>query len=627
MTWEKSVQNGYRMLAMVAIIMASVQIIGVLKFVLLPLLCFFSAFFAYRWRRNFALCLFFFFLPLINSLPDLQFNGYPYNYMGLILFFFSGLVVASLVNGERLHIPETWRGIYGLYLAVLLISLAFLFLRWSNLTLSPLAFLADTPVTPAGKRLSFASVFPVLTFWFAALPPFLPPLLRLNGWNLERALRPIFAGFSISLGIGIYQKYVNAEFLGQGWWRELGQYNGGFSDFNAFGFFAGFLFLFLLLRFMDHRRQWLTHGSMLLLALSGIFISGSRIAFFFVLVGLGFILVTRSLKLLPKVVVLAVIVVVFVLFGGRLKERLQASVRGSAGITDQVKAYQVLNQLSSGRLQLIRDTLPMVKSYPVTGVGVGNYLFYLDFLAYPQPAMNELALNQYLLVLCESGSVGLLLFLLFLWTIWSRLPGGKLKLLAAAMAVAIAFNVYLWFPETVLLFWLVFAAATESETIPTRTVAGKRWLVVAILLIFTGFQVIHFTSLHPQNLCAQKGVPYSYGFWYREQAGNESFHWSRGRSGVYIEKGGVQSLRFVCAAPLASIPGHQQILDLYWRGRHARRLIFNEPGSCEFSIPAKTPGFLEIRIEPVFAPKEMGLNDDARRLGLQVFGLTEENRR
>lgn len=618
------IEKWFSLIALISLVIATLQIAWFLKFWIMPLACLGFAFFSYLWRKDLSIWLFFFFLPLINSLPDLQFNGYPYNYMGLALFYFSGLVLASFYRREKHVFHSGWKRVYFLYLIIVSLSVLFVFLRWSNITLSFRALMADTPVTPSGKQVSFASIFPVLSLFFIAMPPFLPSILKINGWNLERSIRPIMTGFIISLAIGFFQRFFYSDFLTQEWWKRLRQYNGGFSDFNSFGFFSGVLFFLLLIRLIKQpERVWMKLG-LFIFPLAGVILSGSRMAFLFIMVGGVYIALTRNIKLFYKAVALFLLAVVIFVFGGRLKERLQVSVQGTGGIVASGKTYQALDQLSTGRLELIKETLPIIPRFPLTGVGVGNYLFFLDYLAFPNPAINELALNHFLLVQCESGLIGLIFFLFFLWAIWRHLPGWDLKILLGAMLVSLNFNVYLWFPECLLLFWLVVSTLPDSNNQVCMPFFKRRWVQLALIALFSFFQVYHFSSLHPANLCQSKGAGYSYGLWYGEESGGVPFHWSKAASGVYFHEGEKQTLRIVSAAPISILYGKKQVVDLYWRGKHARRWIFYKPGEREFSIPSGRKGFLEIRVNPVFNPKNMGLNEDDRYLGVQVFTLTGE---
>ena len=134
-----------------------------IHFVILPVFFLGLGLLSYLWSGRKALILFLFLLPLINSTPDIFFNGYPFNYMGVALFYLSGIMIASRLKKEKPEFVFPGYELYLLFLVLISVSVFFVFLRWSSLTLSFLAFLRDTPVAPSGERLSFACIFPVIT--------------------------------------------------------------------------------------------------------------------------------------------------------------------------------------------------------------------------------------------------------------------------------------------------------------------------------------------------------------------------------------------------------------------------------------------------------------------------------
>ncbi|HEX7503352.1 MAG TPA: hypothetical protein VF451_08005, partial [Acidobacteriota bacterium] len=76
----------YLWFAWASLVLAISQIVWRLHFFVLPAILFTLCFLAYLAFGRFSLQLFLFLLPLVNSLPALFFNGYPYNYMAPALF-------------------------------------------------------------------------------------------------------------------------------------------------------------------------------------------------------------------------------------------------------------------------------------------------------------------------------------------------------------------------------------------------------------------------------------------------------------------------------------------------------------------------------------------------------------
>ena len=79
-----------------------------------------------------------------------------------------------------------------------------------------------------------------------------------------------------------------------------------------------------------------------------------------------------------------------------------------------------------------------------------------------------------------------------------------------------------------------------------------------------------------------------------------------------------------CGAPLFRLPGKKQALDVYWRGKRYRRIIFRENGDYSLQVEDASPseGFLEFRVRPAFNLKMMGLGAESRDLGVQVSTWT-----
>ena len=611
-----------------------------LHFIALPLLFLGLGGASYAWNGRRAVLLFLFLLPLVNSTPALLFNGYPFNYMGISLFYLSGMLIASLLKKERLEIDFPGRGPYLLFLTLLGISVFFVLLRWSNLTLSPLAFLRDTPVAPRGDRLSFAAIFPAITLALSALAPFVAMLVRHQGLQEEEVVAPLKAGFGLSFLIALVQKWIAPGFLAQKWWGlKMKQLNGGFSDFNAFGFVAGALFFYQALK-LEARlpqagkasapcagggsRSFPVWADLLFLAvaLAAVFLSGCRTAFLFVLAAALHFALSRKAAVRLKAAVGLVLAVSLLLAGGTLARRLRNSLAQAARLSSPSGLYQAMDRISNGRLTMVRDSARMTARFPVSGVGAGNFLFYLMYLRHGETFYEDLPLNQYLLVASETGLPGVLLFLLFLASLLKGQKPGAVRLVLAAMAGALLFNNFFWFPEALLLFWL-FVALGEKPGAPSGR--PRRVLGAAVLLAFAALNVVDLRPLHPGTWAKETSTPYDYGFSYPEAEGGRTFRWSGEKAGFYIyldENNPRVETKLACGAPLSHLPGKRQYVDVYWRGKLYRRIIFR--GKSEYSFLVEntyhSEGFLEFRVRPTFNMKKMGHGAESRDLGVQVSG-------
>ena len=618
--------------ALLSSCLALITIVIHLKFVLLPLFFLLFGFAGYFFKGRKSLLLFFFLLPLVNSTPDILFNGYPYNYMGIILFYLFGIVAAALAKGEELPVDFKWANSYLFFLLLLFVSTLFVFLRWSNITLSWHAFLKDTPVTPSGERISFASIFPVITLFIFSVAPYAAAMIKKHHLSTELVMRYVLYGFCFSVGISLIQKLLSPDFLAQKWWgMKMGQYNAGFSDFNAFGFFSGALFFYVFLRLVRSPRppwewgtaggrsksilNWLSIVFFLCLTLAGSFISGSRTAFSFVLLALLFLVFSKRIKVTRKFMILLTILVLVLVAGGTMKQRIIKTADKFAETFHSTDVIKTLDEFSNGRIAMIENSLPIIGHYPLSGVGSGNFYFYLKYQFFGTSKYQDLPLNHYLLVLDENGVIGLVVFIFFLIQAFVASQSGENRWILVGFFLSFLFHNHLWFPEVTVLFFVFIAACQNNPALKK-----KRGLAMsALLLVFILSNIASFAALHPVNLAKAKQCRYDYGWWYAEKNRSGYFQWSKEASGLFFYFWQPKQVSIFCGAPLASLPDQRQEVDVFWRGKFRQKLIFSTNQFQVFSLAETGEGFMEFRVRPVFNLKAMQLGDDNRALGCQFF--------
>ena len=621
-----------------ALFSAIIKVVFHLGVVVLPLVMLLLGLVTYLIHRRRALLLFFALLPLVNALPDLYAIGYPFNYLAPLLFYLSGLVSAAWIRRDRLVIPQGFVKPYLLFLLVVTVSVVCVFLRWSNITLAGHAFLRDTLVEPFGNRVSFATIFPVVSLFLYAVPPFACHFIRALKLDLNKVFMAMGTGFCGAILVAVAQRALDPDFLAQAWWlQKMSQGNGTFSDFNGFGLFAGVLLVYFVSRLV---RDFHWHAVVFVgAAVIGILLSGSRTAFGFVLVAFGVFIFSRHVRKRVKIGVAALLIVVLGLAGGILSQRLQRTVNQISQVFQSEKKWRALDAASNWRITMVRNSAMMVSGFPVSGVGTGNFIFALKNLTENQARVVDLPLNHYLLILTENGVPGLLFFLVFLGGIVPLARGAPDRVFPVLFFSLLAFllvNTYLWLPEVAVLFWVVIAmsapAGGNKSALPAKT--WKKGLSVVVTLILLGMFVaangLRFTDLHPLTWVDNHGGRYDYGFWYAEHnPRGEAFKWTRARAGVFLqlnEQGKSQYFKVVCGAPLTRLPGKRQMVKIYWRGKLQQRFEFKRNGERHFQVedPDHNSGFLEIRVEPVFNLKRMGLSPETRTLGVKFFELPAE---
>ncbi|MEN8152914.1 MAG: O-antigen ligase family protein [Acidobacteriota bacterium] len=622
-----------------AFLLASYTIVFHIKFIFLPVLFFCFGFLSELFLKKKGVLVFLFLLPLVNSLPGFFYNGYSFNLMGISLFYLSGIILSSIIKEKRF--PDfskyLWGGFYIWFLSIMWISAIFIFFKWSNITLSFNVFWADTPVAPgfpSVSRNSFASLFPVITLFLFSVPPFIAPLLKKIEFSEEKIFKIIIAGFTLSFFIAIYQKFFDPGFMALRWWGEkLNRYNGGFSDFNGFGFFAGALFLYSLQKMSGYassgenfKRLFNREPAFYLfsshITFFAVVLSGSRTAFIFVLSAFLFFFINKKIQMKKKVIIIVILIFMLLISGGTLKKRLAVSVEKFKDTFSSNDLITSLDKVSNNRIRMIIDSIPIFTNYPVSGIGTGNFIFYLKYLKYKEKYLEDLPLNQYLLILNELGLPGLILFFLFLWSLlYGRKKNTTFLVLLIILIVLLVGNSF-WLPEIMIFFWIFTAYLERKQKISFSGFKGSKVLFVIILSAFIIYNILNFTSLHPKALMSRKGLSYDYGFW--EENVKSDFRWTGNRSGIYLklnENGESDELKIFCGAPVAKLDGKLQRVMIYWKNDLFRKIDFRKNREFVFRIKDKplSSGFLRFEVFPTFNLKKLGIGNESRDLGIQFF--------
>ncbi len=626
--------------SVVVFIIAVIKIVLHLDFWVLPVVFFAIGLTTALVNRRFSLYLFLFLLPFINSSPALFNTEYPFNYLAPALFLLSGMVFATPVNHIKNKNPGEEPSVvldkgfypYYLFLVLLFISAIFVFLRWSNITLSNNAAVgADTPVAPDHplspdiQRLSFGSVFPVISLFIYFISPYIFFYLKKIKPPEKMVFQWLSYGFYVSIALAIFQKISGRSLISDRLGKELKQFYGGFSDFNAFGFFSGVMFLWSTYEIKNKNPLGFVT---FVISLLGTILSGSRSAFFFILAGIGNLIFSalKDRKRQQKVIVvilIAGVLAALIFAGGTLKKRL------SEGFSENQNLFDKLNAITNGRLWMTLFSLETLRDNFAAGVGTGNFTFYLTYKNYlpykhGEKYTYDLTLNHYLLVFTENGVLGFLAFAYFMILLYRR---SDKKLLIGAILLVLLVNNFFWIPEASLLFWIL-AALMESpkEKIPEKSFISrinKKAALFASVCIIILYNIISFQSLHPCTWAQKAGYQYDYGFWYPEKnEQGEEFRWTTGTAGIYLtldKDGQSREIKLFCGAPLNYLKDRQQKVEVYWQGKLYRQIVFTGNESVSFKIKSRplAEGFLELKVIPAFNLEKLGISPETRDLGVQ----------
>lgn len=582
-------------------------------------------------KESFSLYAFLFLLPVINSSPAFFSNPFPHNYIAPSLFLLCGILLSTFffrmknkIESPLVSFEDRGFTYYYMFLLILVVSTIFVFLRWSNITLGDFkAIGADSTVSPPLPRtatdgsiqlieqnVSFASIFPLLSLFLYFITPFIFFYIRRMKPQETQVFKWLSFGFYISTAIAFIQKITGQSLISDRLGKDFKQFNGGFSDFNAFGVFAGIMFLWSTYEIKKKNPiGYITFG----ISLIGGILSGSRTMFVFAaagLVNLAFESIkthSKQQKIIAAVLIL-VFIVLIIFAGGTLKKRLMGE-----DWDKHESLFDKVDAAVNGRLKMAVFSAEIIRDYPGAGIGNGNYTFYLTykhFESYKKTGklfLYDLPLNQYLWVFVENGVLAFLFFVLFAIYLYVR---SSKKLLTGTMLFVLLFNCYLWFPEAFLLFWVVAAFSYTPSDSPNPLLKRVTWLVIFSIVVSILFNILSFRSLHPKTWADETGISYEYGFWSREKdPEGKFFHWTKEKAGIRLkldQEGQSPLIRVVCSAPFDKLKLSFQRVSFYWRGKKQKEVVFPGNGRFEYRVKSKPgeEGFLGIRVSPSFRLKK-----------------------
>lgn len=575
-----------------------------------------------------TVAVFSFLFPLVPAFAFFENHGFPFNYLVLPLILLAGILIGDIVLDRQkiLRMLSYLNQYYLLLLFLILISTLFVILRWSNLTLPSVVNFANTPVAPPDLRFSFGAIFPLIYLMVFFLSPFY--FLYLNEIdNKKKIVVAFLLGHSVSILFSLIQQLFNVRlFL----WKPS---NGFSSDTTTFGFLSSVSLLlgtYVFFKYGDKKKGMF----FCLMALLGIFNSHSRLGLISVVfVGIYFLVKLKKRDLLVYILIVLVIASVSIYFIQHptlwediilLKEMKRNLAHLQRYVILGQKDSETARKFLAGRERVWIYSLEIVKKFPLSGVGMGNFLFWVMFDQYGLEYFHDLAQNQYLSFSSGLGIPGLLLFLLFIFGVWRGKSGLNRWMFLCVLALLL-FGSHFWMAESFLLFWLL--VSLEYKKIQ-GLIPGRRHLlpILGILAgIFIMANIFHFDALHPKNWAKRTGTAYDYGFWYPEKDPlGKRFSWTKQKAGIYLyldDKGKSRKIRLSCGAPIRKLKDRQQTVEIFWRGELYKRFIFTENRNVEFLIDDQShnEGFLELGIDPAFNLKKMGISGETRNLGIQFF--------
>lgn len=539
--------------------------------------------------KNNGVYFFAFLLPLVNAFPFFLKSGFPFNYFAPSLFLLSGLYIGTMGFKKGNNLPQS----YSLFLILLWSSALALILRWSNITLSTLAFLKDTPVAPGGPRVSFGIFFPVITL--ALYSGGLLAFYLTRDIERKRFFKYMSAGMGLSLIFGLLQWGGYKIFTSPGIWDKGIRFNSTFSDPNAAGTFGGILFALILL----YSSKW-DDMPFLLPPLIVIFLSSSKSGLILVGLSLVFLFFSKKMNKRLRVALILGSILLAIPFIPHLKARFYRNYLA-------LVKWKKLDVALTGRISLLSRAITGIKEYPISGIGPGNFLFY-SIYRFNHPKSLDVVPSVYFSSFTETGVVAGLFLLIFLLSFAAGRASPERTVLYFILLIFL-FNNALWNPEVMLIFWSVLSGISPRKI----KISGK--IILPVLGLYLIGLVLSFNSLHPARWCVKSNLFYDYGFHQLEK----NFKWTKRAAGLYgVFKNTVINIE--TGFPFERTKYTRQIVDIYWNGKKIRSTILKSFKPRD-TLKISGEGFLEFRIKPWFVPAKLNLSKDPRELGVKIAGI------
>lgn len=595
-----------------------------LGIIFLPMACFLLGLVLRNILAKHFLIAFAFLFPVLSAVAGLDNHGLPFNYLLLPLTLLAGIYAGEwfLSKKKALDLLSAIPRSYLLFLMLLLLSSIFVFCRWSNLTIPGLAFFSDTQVDPNNTRLSFAVIFPILEIALYVISVLFFLYLQRN--DEKRAIILGFlAGHSLSILVALWQSLHLKKLI-----PGLG--HGLASDSTFYGFLTAIAFL--LSWYLYYRYQERVLGAVFfIVSFIGLLTSKTRIGFLaLIAVGVLFFFFEKKNRKWG-IILFSFLLAMFLFRSLYMKQgdfvaidRIKYSFNFIKKVLLEKKVdAKDLEGFSAHRQLLWAYSFSACKQYPLTGIGVGNFLFWTRYNFFNKNVFHDLPASQFLFIAVSSGLLGLAVFLIFCWQLIRQRPTQDRWLLGLVLLILFLGN-YLWAPEAILAFWLVASLGfQESET--ARAKKRNIWPAMTVLVVFVIANLFSFIPLHPKTWARDTSTPYDYGFSYQETDSGRPFRWTGAKAGIYIyldQNGRNSEYKLFCGAPLSFLDNREQEVAIYWRGKLFKKVKFRK--NIEYPLQIEdhehSEGFLEFRIRPAFNLKRMGLGAETRDLGIQLFG-------
>jgi len=565
-----------------------VPIVKPFQAALIPIL--FLVFFLTAFKLRWGILFFVFSFPLINNLPYFFGIHEPLPHapsaLVLFLFFFLGWLVNRIFSRERLNFDHPIFKPLTLFSLVLLFSGFITFWKYANFFPFLSDYVYELVVNVMGGSAGGA-IMSTVFFSLNYLTGIAFFMILFNAVQSEKFIKKIVVllciSTFISLVFGLYQRFGDMKFGNNPISINQGLINATFKDALSFGAFLAMIIpLTLGVCFAFKGIIRLFSFSIVLFSFYMVLFSGSKSGFLSIIISLILFLILSliitlnlikarsiSFKKTNWATFLIILLVITTLLGGiRFKNYLNKELVDSQTLS-RVKSLFKQENLKSifyGRADTLwKMAIPMIKDYPLSGVGIGGYIIessnyskrYATDIGTPESAENYI-----LQVGSELGLIGVILVLWILWEIIKQVRRSYLKIpstdnykfvLIGAIAGIVSFlliiqtHTFIGSYEIKYTFWLlvgiVFCLGRTGEERDEKLVqkplfnkTQKTAGLIAILL-FSGVHLWNSThSLSLKSCTELLGIKQDFGFYQPEKTNDgKEFRWTRSYGGLTLK--------------------------------------------------------------------------------------------
>ena len=527
--------------------------------------------------------------PLVNSLPYFfkLYEPLPMAPAALVLFlfFFGGWLGSLLLRNRELYRDAPLFRPLGLFAALVILSGLIAFWRYANFVPFRSSHVYELVTNAHGVTAGGA----LMSVVFCALNYLTGIAFLLIAYNAIRSGRDIgpvlvavLIGVYASVSFGLIQHFGHLGLGNNPISVRQGLVNGTLKDALSFGTYLAMVIPLLLGIVLAHRGAFRFLAFAILVPAACILLyTGSKSGLLGLPVSLGVfaLLNVRAVKPVlrarprswkriswsSRAVVLMILAFVIggVIFREALFEKATSS-KASARLKGMF-LQETMDGVFRGRTDVLwKLALPMIRDYPLTGLGTGSFIIEVSNYAKargvhkPTP---ESAENYFLQVGTEMGFIGMALVLWVFWLLVKQMKrsvsasppaSGNRWIVSGAIAgivsylLALQVHTFIGSYEIKYLFWLFVAIVLAAGRVPSSpegpaTPGGPvgpwvRRLFIAGFALYGGVLLWHSThALSLESRTREFGLRQDFGFSRQEKAKDgASFRWTGRRAGTAL---------------------------------------------------------------------------------------------